>query len=126
MASLAFALTAIPQSQLSRQLPVTAARASALVTTSARASHVPVSDARAALRRAPFTRHPLRYLYAAGWIGGRLRPTDCAFAKVSRSIEREMLETIRKDTRLVARLRRMKVTLAQAANALTQGTASAC
>jgi hypothetical protein len=127
MASLAVSLAAIPQSQLSKQLPVTAQRAQALVTKSARTSSVPVAGARAALARAPFSRPALRYLYAAGWIGGRLRPTECAFAKVSTdAIERDTLATIKKDSRLVTRLRRMRVTLAQAADALTQGTASAC
>ena len=126
MASLVV-LAAIPQAQLSKQLPVTAQRAQALVTKSARTSSVPVAEARAALARAPFSRPALRYLYASGWINGRLRPADCVFAKVSAaSIQRQMLETIKRDSRLVSRLRRMKVTQAQAAHALTKGTASAC
>ena len=127
MASLAVSLATIPQAQLSRQLPVTAAKAQALVTKSAKSSGVPITDARAAMTRAPFSRPQLKYLYAAGWIGGRKRPADCAFAKVTPgAIAQEMLATIRKDTRLVSRLRRMNVTLGQAADALTKGTASAC
>jgi len=127
MAGLALSLTAIPQAQLSKQLPVTAQRAQALVTKTARTRGVPVAEARAALARAPSSRPPLRYLYAAGWIGGRLQQTDCAFAKVSADvIEQELLATMKQDSKLVTRLRRMKVTLPQAARALTQGTASAC
>jgi hypothetical protein len=127
VASLAIALASIPQSQLSGQLPITAAKASALVTKSARTSNIPVAQARAAFARAPFGRAPLRYLFAAGWIGGRLRPTDCAFAKVTpASTQAEFGASIRRDARLVTRLRRMNVTVAQAADALTRGTASAC
>jgi hypothetical protein len=127
VASLAIALSSIPQSQLAAQLPVTAAKASALVARSARSTNVPVAQARAAYARAPFARPPLRYLYAAGWIGGRLRPVDCAFARVTpASTQSEFGSSIRRDARLVARLRRMKVTIGQAADALTRGKASVC
>jgi len=127
VASLAIALSSIPQSQLAASLPVTAAKARALVSTSARTSHLPAAQARAAYARAPYGRPPLRYLFAAGWIGGRLRPTDCAFAKVTPDSTRsEFVSTIRRDTRLLDRLRRMRVTVAGAADALTRGTASAC
>jgi hypothetical protein len=37
-----------------------------------------------------------------------------------------MVESMRKDAKLLTRLRRMNVTLAQAAGALTSGTAAAC
>ena len=127
VASLAIALSSIPQQELAAKLPVTAAKAQALVSTSARTSNVPVAQARAAYARAPYGRPPLRYFFAAGWIGGRLRPTDCAFAKVTPDSTRgELVTTIRRDTRLLDRLRRMKVTVAQAADALARGTASAC
>jgi hypothetical protein len=127
VASIAIALAAIPESQLAAQLPVTASTASALVAKSARTSDVSVREARAALRRAPYGRAPLRYLFAAGWIGGRARPSDCVFAKVTPdSTTREFVASIRRDARLVTRLRRMNVTIAQAASALTRGTASAC
>ena len=127
MASLAVALTSIPDAQLASKLPVTAQRAAALVTQSARAAKVPAADARAAMVRAPYRRAPLRYLYATGWIGGRRSPADCLFAKATPdSTEKRMAETIRKDARLVSRLRRMNVTVPQAADAITAGTASAC
>jgi hypothetical protein len=127
VATLALALASIPDAELSRRLPVTTARATALVTHSARTSNVPVSGARAAYARAPFGRPPLRYLYAAGWITGKQLPAKCVFAKVTPDYTRKELTTaIRKDARLASRLRRMKVTVGRAVDALAQGIASAC
>lgn len=127
VASLALALSAIPQSQLTRQLPVTVPRAQALLSKTARANDVSAAQARSTMARGPFDRVALRYLYAEGWIGGRSNPADCVFAKVTpEATKGRMQEAIRKDTRLQARLRRMRVTVAQAADALTRGTASAC
>jgi hypothetical protein len=127
MASLAVALTSIPPAQLAARLPTTAQRATALVDKTARSAHVSPVEARAAMRQAPYGRPPLRYLYATGWIGGKLRPTECAFAKVSADSTRaQMLDTIRKDAKLRARLARMNVTVAAAAEAITKGTAAAC
>jgi hypothetical protein len=127
VATLALSLATIPQSELDRRLPVTAARAQSLVSKSARASHLPPAQARAVMARAPYGRAPLRYLYAEGWIGGRKHPADCVFAKATPgSTQQRLAEGLSKDTKLVARLRRMKVTVAQAAEALTRGTAAAC
>lgn len=126
-ATLALALASIPDAQLASRLPVTTARATALVTQSARASNVPVSGARAAYARAPFGRPPLRYLYAAGWITGKQLPAKCVFAKVTPDYTHQELTTaIRKNAKITSRLRRMKVTTGQAVEALAQGTASAC
>jgi hypothetical protein len=106
---------------------VTVARAQVLLSKTARANDVPAVQARSAMARAPFDRVALRYLYAEGWIGGRSHPADCVFAKVTpEATKGRMQEVIRQDTRLRARLRRMKVTVTQAADALTRGTASAC
>jgi hypothetical protein len=127
VASLALALATIPESQLSRKLPVTAARAQALVSQSARAVDLPPAQARAAMARAPYGKAALRYLYAEGWIGGRRNAADCLFAKATpRSTRERLAEGIRKDTRLRARLGRMHVTVGQAAEALARGTAAAC
>lgn len=127
VASLALALATLPEGQLARQLPVTAARAQALVTKTARANHVSPAQARAALARAPYRRAALRYLYAEGWIGGRKNAADCVLAKVTPgSTRRELGAAIRRDARLVARLGRMRLTVAQAAGAIAAGTASAC
>jgi hypothetical protein len=127
VASLAISLAAIPEAQLSRQLPVTAARAQALVSKSARAHGVPAGEARSVLARAPYGRAALRYLYAEGWITGRKSASECVFAKATPdSTERELAAGLRKDVRLRTRLRRMRVTVDQAAGALTRGTAAAC
>jgi hypothetical protein len=127
VAILAIALASIPESQLAARLPVTTNRATALVIQSAREARVPASQARAAFRRAPYARAPLRYLYAAGWITGRQAPYECVFAKATpEATRKELTSALRKDARLLNRLRRMSVTVAQAADALTKGTASAC
>jgi hypothetical protein len=127
VAGLAVSLTAIPESQISRRLPTTAARARALVTESARAGKVPAAQARAVMARAPYPRAALRYLYAEGWIGGRKNPATCVFAKATPgSTRRDLAAGIRKDDRLGARLRRMHVTVPQASEALARGTAAAC
>ena len=127
VASLALSLSTIPERELARQLPVTAARAQALVSKTARTSDVPVSGARAALARAPYGRAALRYLYAEGWIGGRKNAAECVFAKATPGPTRKRLEeALRTDARLRARLARMSVTVPEAAEAITRGTASAC
>jgi hypothetical protein len=127
VAILAIALASIPESQLAARLPVTNDRATALVIHSAREARVSASQARAALRRAPYARAPLRYLYAAGWITGRQTPYECVFAKATpEATRKELTSALRKDARLLSRLRRMSVTVAQAADALAKGTASAC
>ena len=127
VASLALSLATIPERQLTRKLPVTATRAQALLATSARGSNVPVAQARAVMARAPYARAALRYLYAEGWIAGRKSPAECVFARATpASTERRVEAAIAKDTRLRARLRRMQVTVPQAASAITRGTGAAC
>jgi hypothetical protein len=127
VAGLAVSLSTIPESQVAHKLPVTAARAQALVSESARAGKIPAAEARAAMAKAPYPRAPLRYLYAEGWIGGRKNPAACVFAKATPgSTRRELATGIRKDVRLRARLQRMHVTVGQAAAALARGTADAC
>jgi hypothetical protein len=79
------------------------------------------------MKQPPYPRPPLRYLNVTGSIGGKLRPKESAIAKVSSDSTRaRLLDTIRKDTKLLARLARMKVTVAAAAEAITKGTAAAC
>jgi hypothetical protein len=127
VASLAISLAAIPEAQLSRQLPVTAARAQALVSKSARAHGVSAGEARSVLAHAPYGRAALRYLYAEGWITGRKNASECVFAKATPdSTQRELAAGLQTDVRLRTRLRRMSVTVDQAAGALTRGTAAAC
>ena len=127
VASLVLSLATIPERQLTQKLPVTAARAQALLATSARSSKVSVTEARAVMARAPYGRAALRYLYAEGWIAGRKNAADCVFAKVTpASTERRVQAAITRDARLRTRLRRMRVTVPQAASAITRGTGAAC
>jgi hypothetical protein len=127
VASLALSLAAIPEGQLSRKLPVTAARAQGLLATSAGAGKVSVSESRRVMARAPYGRVALRYLYAEGWIAGRRNAAECVFAKATpASTETRVRAAIAKDSRLRARLRRMQVTVPQAASAITRGTGAAC
>ena len=127
VATLALSLATIPQSELDRRLPVTAARAQSLVSKSARASHLPPAQARAVMARAPYGRAPLRYLYAEGWMRGTRDPRSCVFAKAAPSAtSRNVAAAIQRDPKLVTRLRRMKVAVDQAAEAVFRGTAAAC
>jgi hypothetical protein len=127
VASLALSLATIPERQLARKLPVTAARAQALLATSASASKVPATEARSVMAHAPYRRVALRYLYAEGWIAGRKNAAECVFARVTPGSTASRLQAaIAKDTRLRARLRRMHVTVPQAASAITRGTGAAC
>ena len=127
VATLAISISAIPEGQLAARLPTTAAKAQALVTRTAREHRIPAADARAALARAPYRKAPLRYLFASGWLDGRRNAASCVFARAApSSTERSIATSIRRDARLVERLRRMKVTVPQAANAVLRGTASAC
>ena len=127
VASLAISLATIPDAERGRRLPVTAARAQALVSKSARANGVSAAEARSAMARAPYGRAALRYLYAEGWITGRKNASECVFAKAAPdSTKRELAAGLRKDGRLRTRLRRMNVSVDQAAGALTRGTAAAC
>jgi hypothetical protein len=79
------------------------------------------------MARAPYERVALRYLYAEGWIAGRKNAAECVFARVTPAPTAERVRAaIAKDTRLRARLRRMQVTVPQAASAITRGTGAAC
>jgi hypothetical protein len=127
VASLAVAFGSLTDARLASRLPVTAARAQALVVQAAKANAVPPAMARATLTRAPYTRPALRYLYATGWIGGRKSPADCLFAKATpESTQRRFADSIRGDPKVLAALRKMRVTVVQAAGALRRGTADAC
>ena len=127
VATIALALGGIPDALLGKRLPTTAAKAQTLVSSSARKQRVAPAQARAVMKRAPYPRAPLRYLYAEGWIRGTKDPRSCVFAKAAPSATyRNVAVAIERDPRLVTRLRRMKVTVDQAAEAVFRGTASAC
>ena len=127
VATLAISISAIPAGQLSGRLPTTAAKARTLVVQTARANLVSPSEARAALARAPYPRAPLRYLFVSGWVDGKRNAASCVFARAAPgSTEQSIATSIRRDAVLVTRLRRMRVTVAQASEAVLRGTASAC
>lgn len=127
VASLAISIATIPQAKLAARLPTTAAKAQALVARDARARGLSAAEAKKVLARAPYGRAPLRYLYASGWLDGRKNPASCFFAKTTpSSTTAEAVTGIRKDPRLVSRLARMHVTVAQAAAAVVRGASSAC
>jgi hypothetical protein len=127
VASLALSIATIPEGRLAQRLPTTASKARALVTLDARTRKVPAAEARAVLARAPYRRAPLRYLFAAGWLNGRAHARECVFARVTPdSTTASLTASIERDSKLVSRLRRMNVTVAQAARVVVRGAASAC
>ena len=108
-------------------LPSSNATALALVISTAKAQKISVSGAKAALVRAPFKKPVLRYLYAAGWIGGVKHRTSCLLARVApRYAEKQATAEIRSNAKLKAQLRKRGVTAPTAAGALVKGVVSAC
>ena len=127
VATIALAIGTIPDALLGKRVPTTAAKAQTLMSTSARTQELPPAQARAVMARAPYSRAPLRYLFAEGWIRGTKDPRSCVFAKAAPSATaRNVAAAIRRDRGLVTRLGRMKVGIDQAAGVLLRGTASAC
>jgi hypothetical protein len=108
-------------------LPSTSASAIQLVSSGAKFHGVPAREARAAYNRAPYSKPVLKYLYAAGWIGGKKSPFSCLFARVStEKTVQEAVAEIRTNAKLSQQLRRRHVSNRTAANVLVAGIASAC
>ena len=108
-------------------LPTSSGAALTAVSAGARAQKVPAGEARAVYKRAPYKKPVLKYLYTVGWIGGKKSSLSCLFARTSPdSTEREALDEIKKNTRLVRQLRRVHVPQPVAAETLVRGIASAC
>lgn len=108
-------------------LPTSNATAIELVTAGARAQKVPVSGARAAFARAPYKKPVLRYLYAAGWIGGTKHQRSCLLTRIaSETAEEQATSEIRRNDKLRTQLRKRGVTALTAARALVTGVVSAC
>lgn len=108
-------------------LPTSTGTALAAVTAGAKAQKVPPGEAKAAYNRAPYKKPILKYLYAIGFIGGKKSPVSCLFARVSRAqTEAEAVIEIRKNPKLVQRLKRRGVSAKTAATVLVAGIASAC
>jgi hypothetical protein len=108
-------------------LPSTTTAALKLVAAGAKAQSVSVAGGRAAYKRAPYGKPVLRYLYAAGWIGGVKHRTSCLLTRVTQDSARgEAVAELRGTPKLMKQLRRRKVTADQAATALVDGVVSAC
>jgi len=108
-------------------LPSSNAAALKLVTSGARAQKVSVGGAKAAFGRAPYTKPVLRYLYAAGWIGGTKHQRSCLVTRISpRTAEERATGEIRRDGKVKSQLRKLGVTPRTAAAALVKGVVSAC
>jgi hypothetical protein len=127
VAIIALGIGTIPDAQLAKRLPTTAAKAQTLVSSSARSKKVAPAQARAVMARAPYRRAPLRYLFAEGWIRGTKDPKSCVFAKAApNATTHNIAKAIRGDRGLLTRLSRMNVSVDQAADAVLKGSASAC
>ena len=123
----AVALVALSLGGQVAALPTSNAAAIKLVTSGARAQKVPVSGAKAAFGRAPYKKPVLRYLYAAGWIGGTKYQRSCLLTRISpRTAEERATGEIRSDKKLRSQLRKLGVFPQTAATALVKGVVSAC
>jgi hypothetical protein len=108
-------------------LPTSTAPALTAVAAGAKAQKVPVGEARAAYKRAPYRKPVLKYLYAAGWIGGKKSSVSCLFARVQPDdTQREAAREIRRNPKLVRQLKRARVSVGTASATLVRGIASAC
>ena len=123
----AVALVALSLGGQVAALPTSNAAAIKLVTSGAKAQKVSVSGAKAAFARAPFKKPVLRYLYAAGWIGGTKHRTSCLVTRISpRTAEERATGEIRGERKLRSQLRKLGVSPRTAAAALVKGVVSAC
>ncbi len=108
-------------------LPTSGAAAIRLVNAGARAQHVSPAGARAAYARAPYRRPVLKYLYAAGWIGGTKNPASCIYVLgETQDAQIEAVRELRHNAKVVRQLRRLHVPVRVGAAALVKGLVSAC
>jgi hypothetical protein len=108
-------------------LPTSTATALELVSQGARKENVSVPGARAAYRRAPYRKPALRYLYAAGWIGGTKHERSCLLTRFADdTATRHATSEIRKNAKLTRQLRKRGISPATAARTLVNGVVSAC
>ncbi len=112
---------------VSGALPTTAAQVATAVAKTARAANVPPAAARRALRKAPYGRHSLRYLYTVGWIAGRSDRITCGFVRLSPSAaEGAARLALRRVRNRVQLLRRAELTERAATTAVARGIRAAC
>lgn len=127
LALLGQGLAGLPARAATETLRADVAQARAQVTSAARASGVSVADAQRAYARAPYRPLALRFLYASGWIQGARHRGLCLLTRLTpRASEREATALLARDRRIVAALRRARITLPAAGRALARGLASAC
>ncbi|MDQ3122965.1 MAG: hypothetical protein M3Q59_10575 [Actinomycetota bacterium] len=108
-------------------LPTSGGAAISTLNAAAGAQKVSAGGARTAYKNAPYSKPVLKYLYAAGWIGGKKSPLSCLFARTQASeTEQEALVEIKGNGKLVKQLRRVHVGQKQAASVVVKGIASAC
>ena len=93
----------------------------------AKAQKVSSARAKAAYKRAPYRKTALKYLYALGWIGGTKNPGQCGLTLLGEGAARDVATLqIRGNTKLMAQLKKLGVSAAVAATAVTRGVVSAC
>lgn len=108
-------------------LPTSTATALELVAQGARAERVSVARAREAYRRAPYRKPVLRYLYAAGWIGGTKHQRSCLLTRFADDHAEDVATAeIRRKPALARQLRKRGVSPRTAARSLVRGVISAC
>ncbi len=108
-------------------LPTSTATALELVSKNARAEKVSVPGAKEAYGRAPYAKPVLRYLYAAGWIGGTKHRRSCVLTRLADdTAERHATSEIEKNDKLERQLRKRGVSPRVAARSLVRGVVSAC
>jgi hypothetical protein len=99
----------------------------AAVAKAARSQDVPVAGAKKAYRTAPYGKPALRFLYAAGWIGGMRNRGQCALTSITQDAARKHTEReIRRNGALLRELRKRAIPARVAAAAVVKGVVSAC
>jgi hypothetical protein len=99
----------------------------AAVGKAAKAQKVSQAGAKTAYRKAPYAKPALKYLYALGWIGGMKNPGQCGLTLLGQGAAKDQATNdMRKNSKLVAQLKRRGVSVSAAATAVTKGVVSAC
>lgn len=99
----------------------------AAVAKAAKKEGVSTAGAKAAYKRAPYRKPALKYLYAAGWIGGTKNLGQCGLALLGTDATKKYTERqIRGNGKLMAQLKKRAISAKTAASALVEGVVSAC
>lgn len=115
------------QAKIVATLPTSTATAVSLAAKTATAQGVAPAGAREAVRRAPYRKPALKYLYAAGWVVGTKKQVACHLAALAPDTSaRYAAEALRRDAKARARLSALGITVATASRVVTTGISSAC